>query len=573
MLIPATIQYFCRPKFQDLFTRFRTSVAHISLPTKFTFPFFYEPHPLCVLAAKELQNRIEKEQENWGHNFGFDPENKVALGGKMFGVLVVKNAAGEVGYLSAFSGKLNDTPWPKNFVPAINDLPENDNFLSRGMRKIAAMGEEIRALENDPNLAKAEKHWQQTKTKKELEIERFRAFMQQRKKYRKHLRKVLATKLSADGFERLTQNLVKESYHYQHEFKLLQSRCADEIEIAKRAFFHLKNNLEKRKEARAQFSAELQNELFTGYQFLNAKGKKKSVLQIFNEKNIDVPPAGAGDCAAPKLLQYAFANNFKPLAMAEFWWGVSPKTVVRKHGNFYPACKAKCEPILGHMLQGLAVEENPMLRADGSKKVLETVYEDEHLLVVNKPHGLLSVPGKNITDSVATRMKEKYPDATGPLVVHRLDMATSGLLLIAKSLEVHHHLQAQFMQRTIKKRYVALLDGMPEKKEGVIDLPLRVDLDNRPSQMVCYEHGKRAITKFKVIEEIAGKTRVHLFPYTGRTHQLRVHMAHSLGANTPIVGDAIYGQKANRLHLHAEFLEFVHPASGKKMRVKATADF
>ena len=224
---------------------------------------------------------------------------------------------------------------------------------------------------------------------------------------------------------------------------------------------------------------------------------------------------------SPKLLQYAFQHQMKPIAMAEFWWGQSPETSIRKHKYFYPACIGKCKPILTHMLEGILTDENPMLQNPAAGKVIETVYEDEHLLVVNKPAEFLSVPGRNIKDSVANRMKEKFPDATGPLVVHRLDMSTSGLMLIAKTQEVHKYLQYQFIKRIIKKRYVAVLDGMVEGEEGTIDLPLYPDWDNRPRQMVDYENGKSGRTHWKVISHNNKQTRIYFFPVTGRTHQLR----------------------------------------------------
>jgi tRNA pseudouridine32 synthase / 23S rRNA pseudouridine746 synthase len=267
--------------------------------------------------------------------------------------------------------------------------------------------------------------------------------------------------------------------------------------------------------------------------------------------------------------------------MAEFWWGQSPSSEIRKQGHFYPACKSKCEPILGHMLQGIDMGVNPMNINPAEGKDLTIMYEDDYLVVVNKPADFLSVPGKRVDDSVFTRMKNKYPEATGPMVVHRLDMSTSGLLLIAKTKEVHQHLQNQFLKRKIKKRYVALLAGtmMHEEHlealntEGFIDLPIRVDLDDRPRQLVCYEHGRFAQTKWQLIEHLENQTRVHFYPLTGRTHQLRVHAAHPKGLNMPIVGDDLYGKRADRLYLHAEYLEFTHPISEEVIQVEAKADF
>jgi tRNA pseudouridine32 synthase/23S rRNA pseudouridine746 synthase len=259
--------------------------------------------------------------------------------------------------------------------------------------------------------------------------------------------------------------------------------------------------------------------------------------------------------------------------MAEFWWGESPVGEIRKHGQFYPACRGKCEPILAHMLEGIPLDSNPMAEGQATDLELEILYEDEQLVVVNKPAALLSVPGKNVLDSVFFRMKQRYPDATGPLMVHRLDMGTSGILLVAKTAEAHKNLQSQFIRHSVQKRYVALLEGEISAESGVINLPLRVDLDDRPRQMVCYTYGKSARTEWRVVERKDGTTRVHFHPVTGRTHQLRVHSAHVQGLNAPIVGDELYGNKGTRLHLHAERIEFLHPQSGEKMVIECAADF
>lgn len=259
--------------------------------------------------------------------------------------------------------------------------------------------------------------------------------------------------------------------------------------------------------------------------------------------------------------------------MAEFWWGASPKSEVRKHGHYYPACRGKCEPILSHMLQGLDVEDNPMDAFESADKEIEIIFEDDYLLVINKPHDFLSVPGKTLKDSVYERIKKRYPKATGPLIVHRLDMATSGIMLIAKDKETHRGLQAQFIKRTVKKRYEALLNGTLTNKKGKIELPLRVDIEDRPRQLVCREHGKHALTVWELKEIQDGKTRVYFYPITGRTHQLRVHAAHVEGLNMAILGDDLYGTKADRLHLHAGFIQFEHPSNGRTLKFNVPAAF
>jgi tRNA pseudouridine32 synthase/23S rRNA pseudouridine746 synthase len=273
------------------------------------------------------------------------------------------------------------------------------------------------------------------------------------------------------------------------------------------------------------------------------------------------------------LLQFAFLNQLKPIALAEFWWGISPESEVKIHQEFYPACRGKCEPILAHMLQGIELDINPMSINPAEGKELEILFEDEYLLLVNKPAEFLSVPGKTIADSVQTRIQHLYPYATGPLLVHRLDMSTSGIILIAKKKDIHESLQKQFLKRSVEKRYIALLQGYVKSSHGEIQLPLRVDLEDRPRQLVCYEHGKHALTKYEVLERTKGHTRVYFYPHTGRTHQLRVHAAHASGLNAPIIGDDLYGQKSDRLYLHAEYFSFWHPITKERVEITCPAPF
>ena len=332
--------------------------------------------------------------------------------------------------------------------------------------------------------------------------------------------------------------------------------------------------IEALKEERKQRSIALQQWIFEQFRLRNARGEEQDIYSIFTQTAHRNPPAGTGECAAPKLLQYAYLNNLQPLAMAEFWWGNSPKGEIRRHGHYYPACRHKCEPILNFMLQGLQVEPNPLLTSNTDATQLETVYEDDYLLVVNKPAGMLSVPGKTGQASVLTLLQERYPDVTGPILVHRLDMATSGLLLAAKDKDTHALLQKQFEGRTVKKRYIALLEGIPQAEpKGFIRLPLRPDFDNRPLQMVCYEYGKPAVTRYEIMDTENNYTRIAFYPETGRTHQLRVHAAHPEGLNCPIVGDPLYGQPADRLYLHAERLEFRHPVTGQRLQIQKEAPF
>ena len=367
--------------------------------------------------------------------------------------------------------------------------------------------------------------------------------------------------------------MIRESQHQKAEFKRLEKYWKDRITALQKETDDYTAKIEALKNERKIRSAALQQKLFEQFKMLNANGEIKDLCAIFKQTVQKTPPAGAGECAAPKLLQYAYLHQLKPIAMAEFWWGNSPKAEIRHHGYYYPACKGKCEPILKHMLQGLDVEPNPLSNDLHKKTTLEVLFEDEQLLVVNKPAGMLSVPGKENVTSVYEWAKKKYPEITGPIIVHRLDMATSGLLLLAKTKETHQNLQAQFKNRVVKKRYVALLDGVISQKRGIINLPLCPNLLDRPRQMVNETYGKPAITEYEVLRYSEKRTRIQFYPLTGRTHQLRVHAAHPSGLDCPITGDELYGKSAERLYLHAEYLEFTHPVTISKIHIEKKADF
>ncbi|MCZ8091178.1 pseudouridine synthase [Flavobacterium sp.] len=539
------------------FHSFQTNITKIPLPEKFTFPFYYEPHKLSIIAANELQNYL-KTQTDFEHNFGLDEKQKGLEIGKMFGVLVVQNQNGELGHLWAFSGKLAESNHHPKFVPTVYDMLDDNGYFKKEEVILNQYNAEIEALEQNHHYLSAIQHLEQTKLQAEKEISTQKEKIKLGKKLRAEKRKT-ATPSEIEQFNKESQDegiLLKKMTQYWN-YKL---------EDAKQNLEQFTNKINQLKEERKEKSAALQQQLFTEYAFLNKDKQLKSLAEIFNGN----PPAGSGECAAPKLLHYAFQHNLKPIAMAEFWWGKSPKSEVRKHKQFYPACMGKCEPILKHMLNGIETDKNPFEINPADGKELEIVFEDEHIIAVNKPAEFLSVPGKKITDSVQTRIQSKYPNT---MIVHRLDMSTSGIILIGKNFESYKNLQAQFIKRKVKKRYVAMLDGIVTANEGKIELPLRVDLDNRPNQIVCFEHGKPAKTEWKTIEIRNNQTLVHFYPITGRTHQLRVHAAHHLGLNCPIVGDDLYGTKANRLHLHAESITFIHPFSKEEMTIQVEIDF
>ncbi|CAH1000329.1 hypothetical protein LEM8419_01482 [Neolewinella maritima] len=540
-------------------------------PPRFTYPFYYRPDPLALAAAADLQNHLEVQTE-WKHDFG-TPGGKSSGGrGKMFGVLVVRTDGGELGYLAAYSGKLADSNHLPGFVPPVFDLLDPEGFYRAGEVSVHELTLEIEALRSSEDFQAAERDYTETVTRLTAELAEERQRVKDGKQRRKAQRVAASAWPLVDQHE-LAIRLKEESIGESYGLKRMKKAVDIHVDRKQKTLDEYRTKLTHLIAHRADRSATLQARIFDQYTFLDAAGATRSLGSIFKETIFGTPPAGAGECAAPKLLQYAYRNDLHPVALAEFWWGESPGSAIRKHGLFYPACRGKCEPILGHMLQGLPTDPNPLLENPGQHKVITTIYEDDTVLVINKPAELLSVPGKRIEDSVYSRVRSAYPDATGPLIVHRLDMSTSGLLLLAKTKEAHKKLQQQFFKRSIKKRYVALLSGTVAGDSGTIDLPLRGDLEDRPRQIVCTTHGKAARSHWEVIARNAATTLVHFRPVTGRTHQLRVHAAHPDGLNASIVGDDLYGQAADRLYLHAAYLEFLHPTSREAIRCSSPAPF
>lgn len=539
--------------------RFTTPITDIPLPERFTYPFCYTPHPLCILAAKEVQSYLTR-QTAWKDEL---------RQGKMFGVLIVQTEHGETGYLAAFSGILAGKNLHPFFVPPVYDLLQPQGFFKIEEENISSINRNIRQLENDKAYAALSAELARTIQSAEDILATAKAQLKEAKTAREQRRK----EKELDAQEEA--ELIRESQFQKAEYKRLERSWKARITTLQTQTEDWERRISALKSERKTRSAALQQKLFEQFGMLNYRGEVKNLCEIFGQTVHKTPPAGAGECAAPKLLQQAYLHGWKPIAMAEFWWGDSPKTEIRHHGHYYPACKGKCEPILQHMLQGLQVEENPMLkRMQVPSKNLEIVYEDSWLSVINKPAGMLSVPGKEDAVSVYRLMRGQYPEADGPLTVHRLDMATSGLMLIAKTKRVHQNLQAQFKNRLVRKRYVALLEGVVPKDKGTVDLPLCLNPLDRPRQMVHTEHGKPAITDYQVLERLDGKqTRIAFYPRTGRTHQLRIHAAHPLGLHCPIIGDELYGEKAKRLYLHAEYLEFTHPITGETLRITKEAEF
>lgn len=536
----------------------------ISKPEKFTYPFCYEPHPLCRLAADEVQRHIRES--------GLLPEDGGE--GKMFGVLVVEYCEGtesgkqpRLGFLAAYSGLLagrNDWQW---FVPPVFDAQQPDGHFKRTEARISSINAEIEALRNSREYAEALETMHRHDAEAAATIEFLRRTAAE-KKAQRNARRAEPRPITPEEATAMEH----ESQHIKAELRRVRKRMeerhtADEAPV--KAVEERINTLKKR---RHDMSDALQQWLFSQYRMLNARGEERDLCDIFRNTVHHTPPAGAGDCCAPKLLQYAYSNNLHPVCMAEFWWGGTPRTEIRRHLHYYPACRGKCLPILTHMMQGLDVDDNPLATDNG--KQMEIIYEDEWLAVTVKPEGMLSVPGKEERSSVAELMRRHWGEEGTVLVAHRLDMDTSGLLLVARNAEIYTLLQRQFAQREVQKEYTALLDGVPRRpRHGTINLPLCPDIMDRPRQTVSHEHGKEAVTDYDIIATDGQRTLVKLTPHTGRTHQLRVHCAHNEGLDCPIHGDALYGQRAERLCLHAARITFTHPVTGKRMTFEDKAPF
>ena len=596
----------------------------IPSPRQFTYPFCYDVDPLAEAASLELQRYIADA----------DLMSTEKGCGKMFGVLVVEyedeEGALQRGFLAAYSGLLggrNDWPY---FVPPVFDAQQPDGHFKRTEREISAINSEIRAIENDPEYLQSVEHHEQTKKRLQAEVDAFKAEVDAAKA-RRDARRKSGEPLS----EEEQAEMIRESQFMKAELRRRRKameQANSTLHIPHSTF--LKSLQRKRK----QMSDELQRWLFSAYRMLNAKGEERDLIDIFREYTHAMPPAGAGDCCAPKLLQYAYLHHLRPVCMAEFWWGESPASEIRHHLHYYPACRSKCLPILTHMLKGLDVAPNPLAqkRHTAEPRVL---YADEYIMVVDKPAGMLSVPGKaesvrsEFSDSANISVEEYFANLQLPTnsqftteqftigeadnsklkiqnskflkAAHRLDMDTSGLLVLARTEQAYVELQRQFASRETVKRYEAVLSGVPTQNSKLktqnssaqpsgcleaISLPLIADINDRPRQRVDMEHGKPALTLYNIVEVRAvdantavayttkkvdkGRTLIHLYPKTGRTHQLRVHCAHPLGLACPILGDPLYGtERADRMYLHAAELTFRHPVTGETMHFLSPSGF
>lgn len=538
---------------------FKQNIEGISLPEKFTFPFHYTPHPLTRIAADEVRSYLSTRLD-WQDEIGK---------GKMFGVLIVRTSDGGIGYLAAFSGNLAGSNMHDFFVPPVYDLLNPDGYFRKEESEISALNRRI------SDISKSDSYLMAKKEQEEIKIQASSSLASAKEKLKRSKKERDEKRANGNLSPEELDALVRESQFQKAEYKRLENSWKERLNEVEQKVKAFDTEILQLKQERKTRSAALQLWLFKQFDMLNAKGEHKDLCEIFKDTPQGLPPAGAGECALPKLLQYAYLYVLQPLAMGEFWCGMSPKDEIRHDGYFYPSCKGKCEPILKHMLVGLDVEPNPLAEDLFKDTPLKILYEDEWIVAVEKPSGMLSVPGKNDLDSVQQRLRLMYPDATGPLVVHRLDMATSGILLAAKDKDVHARLQSQFETRSISKEYIAILDGVPSQEFGIIDLPICLNPLDRPRQMVDFENGKPAITEYKVECIKDGRAKVVFKPHTGRTHQLRVHSAHVSGLGCPISGDELYGNpdSASRLCLHASRLVFRHPVSDKEIEIVSPSPF
>ena len=522
---------------------FHPLVTDIELPRRLNNPFCYEPHPLCLLAAEAVGRYIGGKAE-WADELAE---------GKMLGVLVCLASDGQLGFLAAYSGQLGgreDWPW---FVPAVFDYLQPDGYFKREEAEISAINQRIEELEHGEAFSALHDRVASLRRQADQETEAYRLMMAQAKARRDALRG------QADE-----AGLIRESQFQKAELRRLKKRWQEQIAGAEAQLLPMESAIFALRQERHRRSDALQRWLFDQFQMLNAQGERRTLTDIFALTPQQLPPSGAGECCAPKLLQYAFRHGLKPVSMAEFWQGRSPRMEVRHHGQFYPACRGKCKPILEWMLGEQnaipPVEPSPNLAIRG---------QGQGWLCIDKPAGLLSVPGLTGEPSVESILQQEYGQV---YMVHRLDQDTSGLMVVALTERAYHKLQEQFLARTIHKKYIALLDG-EVTGSGTICLPLRPDLTDRPRQVVDCVHGKEAVTDYEVLAHGDGYTRIALTPHTGRTHQLRMHCAHAEGLGCPIVGDRLYGKPAQRLCLHAAELAFCHPVTGERLTFSSTPPF
>lgn len=480
--------------------------------------------------------------------------------GKMYGILLVEMADGEQRILKAFSGLLNGCSIVAGWVPPIPGRDEVAIDEARTLADLDTIKQELITLKQLP----ARQQYEKLSDEFEQQLQQMSDRHRDRKQQRHTQRHLFNTTLTGEALTTALEQLEAESRRDGIERRKFKRQRDEQLQPLKQIIDIADIRIGELKQQRKQLSRQLQAQMHAAYSMMNFFGQSRSLQQLIPEGL----PTGTGDCCAPKLLHYAATHNLKPLAMAEFWWGPSSVNQDKIQGEFYGACVERCQPLMGFLLSGL--QPHP----PGEIPIL---YEDEWLIVVNKPPGLLSVPGRyrETQDSVLSRLRHVLPDGIALTPVHRLDQQTSGILLLARDRQTYRQLSQQFQQRQVHKIYEAVLTGTINTNQGVIELPLWGNPQNRPYQQVNWQYGKPSLTKYQVISKQANYTRIEFIPLTGRTHQLRVHAADPTGLGIPILGDRLYGcsAEASRLHLHARELSFDHPQLGKRLHLQTKTPF
>ena len=579
--------------------------------TGFTDPFRYVPDPLAVHAGQMIISRLAE----WASMPEGTPERALERSfaeGKMLGVLVCRT-----GFLAAFSGTVkgpdgNVTASVDGFVPPIIDLTEKNGHFKRKEAVISLLNKEIETILSSPEYNGLKKELLDACSDRDAEIETLQNRIRLAKMQRDEIRSETADPSKLD-------ELIRESQFQKAELKRCKDRWKAHISGIEGRLSEFEETIHELKTRRAEKSDALQKWIFENAIVHNGAGEASSIWDIFSAGGL-VPPGGTGECAAPKLLNYAFAHGLEPLAMGEFWYGASPDTAVRTHGHFYPSCTSKCGPLLAYMTKGLRSPVEPVMTATlpdkpGMTAIYPTIpsvtkesgvtlkseapetslpttignlYEDDSIIIVEKPSGMPSVPGldgrTSLQEILSYRMEVQNEITPATIhAVHRLDMDTSGVMVFAKTAEAAVNLRRQFEEHTIRKTYMARVSagtdipsgerseetvlspwplgvgpttkeweglslptvpqaGSSKTRKGAIDLPLSPDYDERPRQKIDFRQGKPAHTEYEIVRmNEDGTADLLLHPHTGRTHQLRVHCAHHLGLGRPIVGDLLYG--------------------------------
>lgn len=549
----------------------------------FTDPFRYAPHPAVQEAARIMTDMIDSDRSL----------SEAFSEGKMLGVLVCRSSgiSRDLCFIAAFSGNVGGRSHIDGFVPPIFDLCDPNGHFKQREAEITSINHRIHTLSNSDRLASFQSELSETTGARDRALAEFRMAMAEHRIRREDMRS-----RTSDPHE--LARLIKESQHEKAEFRRLKASWEKNISSVQDQIRTMQDEISQLKDERARMSDELQDWIFRQYVVHNALGESSSIADIFAGHGL-VPPGGTGECAAPKLLEYAYRNGLEPLAMGEFWYGRSPQTAVRTQGHFYPSCTSKCGPLLGYMMKGLSIGPSGFIGDGHIIPAPVIIYEDDSIVVAEKPSGMPSVPGLDGRISLEEYLSlnddpERSSVSSLVLAVHRLDMDTSGVMVFAKAEKAAAALRQQFAEHTVRKTYMARVTlatapaamgttaadaeaariepkagdiDMPlpriEPTAGCIDLPLAADYDERPRQRVDFRQGKPAHTEYEAVRiDQDGIADLLLRPVTGRTHQLRVHCAHSLGLGSPILGDLLYGgSPAPRLHLHALSITFRHPVT------------